>query len=131
LSNYILIISVIWRCIYCFLKPSVLHWSTSSMTKGYIMRLWEESFSVFSETATSRRLKTGIILSSPLSFLVSLLIKPSSLSLSMRIACSSLLLEQAARGGCGVSFSGDIQDPPGRSPVQPTVGNPASAGGLD
>ena len=40
-------------------------------------------------------------------------------------------LEQAAQGGCGVSFSGDIQDPPGHVPVQPTVGDPASAGGLD
>jgi len=37
----------------------------------------------------------------------------------------------AAQGGCGVSFSGDIQDPPGQDPVQPTVGDPASAGGLD
>jgi len=25
-------------------------------------------------------------------------------------------LEQAAQGGCGVSFSGDIQDPPGHGP---------------
>ena len=40
-------------------------------------------------------------------------------------------LEQAAQGGCGVSFSGDIQDPPGQGPVQPSVGDPASAGGLD
>ena len=40
-------------------------------------------------------------------------------------------LEQAAQGGGEVSFSGDIQDPPGHGPVQPTVGNPASAGGLD
>ena len=40
-------------------------------------------------------------------------------------------LEQAAQGGCGVSFSGDIQDPPGQGPVLPTVGDPASAGGLD
>ena len=40
-------------------------------------------------------------------------------------------LEQAAQGGCGVSFSGDTQDPPGRGPVQPAVGDPASAGGLD
>ena len=40
-------------------------------------------------------------------------------------------LEQAAQGGCGVSFSGDIQDPPGQDPVQPTVGDPASAGRLD
>ena len=36
-----------------------------------------------------------------------------------------------AQGGCGVSFSGDIQDPPGRGPAQPAVGDPASAGGLD
>ena len=40
-------------------------------------------------------------------------------------------LEQAAQGGCGVSFSGDIQDPPGQGPLQLTVGNPALAGGLD
>jgi len=40
-------------------------------------------------------------------------------------------LEQAAQGGCGVSFSGDIQHPPGQGPVQPAVGEPASAGGLD
>jgi len=38
---------------------------------------------------------------------------------------------QAAQGCCGVSFSGDIQDPPGQGPLQPTVGDPASAGGLD
>jgi len=30
-----------------------------------------------------------------------------------------------------VSFSGDIQDPPGQGPVQPAVGDPALAGGLD
>ena len=40
-------------------------------------------------------------------------------------------LEQAAQGGCGVSFSGDIQDPPGQGPVQPAVGDAAWAGGLD
>jgi len=40
-------------------------------------------------------------------------------------------LEQAAQGGCGVSLSGDIQDPPGQGPLQPAVGVPASAGGLD
>ena len=39
-------------------------------------------------------------------------------------------LQQVAQGGGGVSFSGDIQDPPGRSAVQPAVGDPASAGGL-
>ena len=40
-------------------------------------------------------------------------------------------LEQAAQGGGGVSFSGDIQAPPAQGPVQPAVGDPASAGGLD
>ena len=40
-------------------------------------------------------------------------------------------LKQAAQGGCGVSFSGDIQDSPGQGPVQPTVGDPVSARGSD
>jgi len=38
-------------------------------------------------------------------------------------------LEQAAQGGCGVSFSGDIPAPPGRDAVQPALGDPAWAGG--
>ena len=38
-------------------------------------------------------------------------------------------LEQAAQGGCGVSFSGGIQDLPGQGPVQPAVCDPALAGG--
>ena len=42
-----------------------------------------------------------------------------------------LTMEQAAQGGCGVSFSGDIQDPPGQGPVQPAVGDPVLAGRLD
>jgi len=34
--------------------------------------------------------------------------------------------------GCGVCFSGDIQNPPGRvQEVQPALGDPALAGGLD
>ena len=40
-------------------------------------------------------------------------------------------LEQAAQGDCRVSFSGDIPDPPGQVPLQPTVGDPAFAGALD
>jgi len=40
-------------------------------------------------------------------------------------------LAQAAQGGCGVSSSGDIQELPGRRPVQPALGDPASARGLD
>jgi len=30
-----------------------------------------------------------------------------------------------------LKLSGDIQDPPEQGPLQPTVGDPASAGGLD
>jgi len=40
-------------------------------------------------------------------------------------------LKQAAQKGCGVSFSGDIQNPPGGGPVQPALGDPAFAGGFD
>jgi len=40
-------------------------------------------------------------------------------------------LEQVARRGCGVSFSRPSENLPGRGPVQPAVGDPASAGGLD
>ena len=40
-------------------------------------------------------------------------------------------LEQVAQRSCGFSFSGDIQYLPGQGPVQPAVGDPVSAGGLD
>ena len=46
------------------------------------------------------------------------------------ITCTGTL-EQAAQGGCGFSSSGDIQDSPGQGPVQPAVGDPAWARGLD
>ena len=69
---------------------------------------------------------------------IKLLFGNVSTFISIRVAVSELLwstpdraLEQVAQGGCGVFFSGDIQDPPGRGPVQPAVGDPASAGGLD
>ena len=44
------------------------------------------------------------------------------------ISCDRALA-QAAQGGCGVSFSGDIPAPPGRGAVQPAQGDPAWAGG--
>jgi len=51
-------------------------------------------------------------------------------SVPQRVPCEGDgALAQAARGGCGVSFSGDIQDPPGQGPLQPAVGDPASAVG--
>jgi len=40
-------------------------------------------------------------------------------------------LEQTAQGGCGVSFSVDIQDPPGQVPVQPALSDCALAGVLN
>ena len=41
-------------------------------------------------------------------------------------------LEQAAQGGCGFSFSGDVQDPLGCLPMQPAAGGLLCRGvGLD
>jgi len=51
--------------------------------------------------------------------------------MSVNICTEQVALEQVAQRGCGVCFSGDIQDQPGRGSVQPVVGDPASAGGLD
>jgi len=51
--------------------------------------------------------------------------------LSTGKSVSNPAIQLAAQGGCGVSFSGDIQDPPRQGPVQPALGDPASAGGLD
>ena len=50
---------------------------------------------------------------------------------SVSLQAQEVALEQAAQGGGGVSVFGDIQDPPGQGPVQPAVGDPALAGGLD
>jgi len=36
-------------------------------------------------------------------------------------------LIQVAQRGCGASFSGDIQNPPGHGPVQPALGEPSLA----
>ena len=42
------------------------------------------------------------------------------------------VLKQIAQGGCGFYFSGDIQDLPGHTPVQPAVGSLLCRGvGLD
>ena len=56
---------------------------------------------------------------------------PSECEEEFLLSEGDVALEQAAQGGCGVSFSGDIQDPPGQGPLQPFAGDPASAGGLD
>ena len=40
-------------------------------------------------------------------------------------------LARAAQASLWSLLSGDIQDPPGQGPVQPALGDPASAGGLD
>jgi len=40
-------------------------------------------------------------------------------------------LEQVVQRGYEVSFSGGTEHPPGQGPVQPAVGDPALAGGLD
>ena len=38
-------------------------------------------------------------------------------------------LAQAAQRGCGISYSGNVENPPGGVPVQPAVGDPALTGG--
>ena len=44
--------------------------------------------------------------------------------------CSFTLVLPVATGERTASFSGDIQDLPGRGPMQPAVGDPASVGEL-
>jgi len=62
-------------------------------------------------------------------------LKHRKFHLNMRKNCFTLRVmehwKKVAQGGCGFSFSGDVQNPPGQGPVQPAVGDPASAGGLD
>ncbi|PKU42085.1 hypothetical protein llap_7601 [Limosa lapponica baueri] len=51
--------------------------------------------------------------------------------LNMRRNCESgRALEETAQRGGGVSFFGNIQNPPGHVPVQPAVGRPALARGV-
>lgn len=40
-------------------------------------------------------------------------------------------LEHAAQKGCGASFSGDIQNPPGCFPVKPALSDPTLTKRLD
>ena len=40
-------------------------------------------------------------------------------------------LDRVAQRGCGVSFSGDIQDPSQQGPLQTALGDPVLAEGLD
>ena len=56
---------------------------------------------------------------------------PQSVEFNSEGDGATQVAQQVAQGCCGVSFSGDIQDPSGHSPVQPALGDPASAGGLD
>ncbi|GAB0180325.1 klotho [Grus japonensis] len=62
-------------------------------------------------------------------------LEPRKFHLNMRkklFHCESdRALGQAAQRGCGVSFSGDTQYLPGCDPVQPALGDPTLAGGLD
>ena len=48
---------------------------------------------------------------------------------SRQLAAHPEKLFISPQGGCGVSFSGDIPDLPGRGAVQPALGDPAWAGG--
>jgi len=47
------------------------------------------------------------------------------------IVCLGLLACPKSVLAAQTDASGDIQDPPGQGPVQPPVGDPALAGGLD
>jgi len=56
--------------------------------------------------------------------------KPKHRKFHLNMRKNFFPLREAAQGGCGFSFSGDIQGCPGQGPVQPALGDPALARGV-